>query len=127
MLLCKLLKFLIQYSCTPPGPGLSYLLPYFLNVNMHVIVYCQLSKFILRLQQSVFSVLRFLAWSHISLHKRLLSFVSTVTLSLFVPSNSLNNFFWFDSNYRFCLYCSVLLSYLSRLAPTATNLCRISL
>ena len=32
----------------------------------------------------------------------------------------------FDSNKQFCEYCSVLLSYLSSFAPTATNFCPIS-
>ena len=65
-------------------------------------------------------------WSHISLQNGLLSTASGLTLSLCVPSNPLNNLFWFDSNNQFCLFYLVLLSYLSRFAPTTTNLCRTS-
>ena len=83
------------------------------------------SSFSTFLNQSVFS-LCVTAWSHISSQKRLLFSAFGILLSLCIPSNSLNNLFWFDSNNRFCLYCFVLLSYLSSFAPTATNLCRTS-
>ena len=83
------------------------------------------SSFSIVLKQSVLS-LCITAWSHILLQKRLFSSASGITLFLCAPSNSLNNFFWFDSNNRFCLYCFVLLSYLSSFAPTATNLYRTS-
>ena len=75
--------------------------------------------------QSVFS-LCVTAWSNILLQKRLLSPAYGITLSLCVPSNSVNNLFWFNSNNRFCLYCFVPLSYLSSFATTAANLCRTS-
>ena len=103
----------------------SYLLPYFFNFNMYIVLYCQLSQFILRLPQPicVFSVRHHLVSC---ITKRLLSSASGITISLCLPSNSLSNLFWFDSNNRFCLYCYVLLLYLSSFAPTATNLCQTS-
>ena len=79
----------------------SYLLPYFFNFSMYVILYCQVSTF---LNQSVFS-LWITAWSHILFQKRLLSSTSGITFSLCALSNSLNNLFWFDSNNQFYLYC----------------------
>ena len=83
------------------------------------------SSFSTFLNQSVFS-LCVTAWSHISSQKRLLSSAFGILLYLIIPSNSLNNLLWFDSNNRFCLFCFVLLPYLSSFAPTATNLCRTS-
>ena len=132
ILLCKLLRFLIQYPCTPSGPGLSQFgiflicfLTFLISICMSSCTVSSPSSFSTFLNQSVLS-LCVTAWSHISLQKRLLSSASGITLSLCAPSNSLNNLFWFDSNNRFCLYCFVLLSYLSSFAPTATNLCRTS-
>ena len=55
---------------------------------MYVILYCQLSHFILRLPQPICV---FTAWANMSLQKRLLSSASSITLSLFVLPNSLNN------------------------------------
>ena len=66
-----------------------------------------LNSFSTFLSQSVFS-LCITDWFYTSLQKRPLSSVSGIKLSLCVPSNSLSNLFWFDSNKRFCLYCSVL-------------------
>ena len=78
------------------------------------------------LNHSGFS-LCFTGLPHMLLQKRVLSSASGTTVSPCTPSNSSNNFFWFNSNKRFCLYCSVLLSYLSSFAPIATNLCCTSL
>ena len=103
-----------------------YLLPYFFNFNIYVILHCQLSQFIFHLSQPicVFSVCHCLV-RYIT--PKTSSSASGITLSLRAPSNSLNNLFWFDSNNQFCLHCFVLLSYLSSFAPTVTNLCRTSL
>ena len=97
----------------------SYLPPYFFNLNMYFSSPSSLPTF---LNQSAFS-LCITTWSHISLGKLLLSYASGITISICVTSNLLNNLFWFDSNNRFCLYYSVLLSYISSSALTATSLC----
>ena len=104
----------------------SYLLPYFFNFNMYVILYCQLSQFILHLPQPicVFSLRHHLVPYITS--NRLLPSGSGITLSLCAPSDSLTSLFWFDSNNRLCLDCFVLLSYLSIFVQTATNLCQTS-
>ena len=70
ILLCKLLRFLIQYHTIRPWAfpirHFSYLLLYFFNFNIYVILCCQFPRFILHPPQSVFS-LCLTAWSDISL------------------------------------------------------------
>ena len=118
---------LIQRPCTPSGPGLFQFgiflicfLTFLISTCMSSCTVSSPSSFSTLLSQSVFS-LGVTTWSHISLQKRLLSSASGFTLSLCVPSSSLINLFWFDSNNRFCLYCFVLLSYLSSFVSTATK------
>ena len=104
---------------------LSASLLFLISICMSSCTVSSPSSFSIFLNQSVFS-LCVTAWSYISSQKRLLFSAFGILLSLCIPSNSLNNLFWFDSNNRFCLYCFVLLPYLSSFAPTATNLCRTS-
>ena len=129
LLLCKLLRFFIQYPCTQSdsrlfqfGIFLICFLTFLISICMPSCTVSFPNSFSTLFKQSVFS-LWVTAWSHISLQKRLLCSASDITLSLCAPSNSFNNLSWFDSNNRFCLYCFVLLSYLSSFALTTTNLC----
>lgn len=111
---------------TFPVRHFSYLLPYFfISMCVPPCIVNSSNSFFTFLSQFVFS-LCISVWSHISLQKLLLSSTSGITLSLYVLSNWLNNLPWLDSNKWFCLYYSILLSYLSGFAPTANNLCRTS-
>ena len=129
ILVCKLLNFFIQYICTPLGSELfqfgtflTYFLTFLISMRISSWTVSSSNSFLTFFNQSM-SSLCITAWSHIYLQKCLLSSTSGITLSLCVPSNSLNNLFWFDSNKRFCMCCAVLMSYLSSFTPTATNLC----
>ena len=57
ILVCKLFKSFIQYSCTLSGPWkvrhFCYLLSNFLNFNIYVILYCQFFQFILHISQPI--------------------------------------------------------------------------
>ena len=130
-------KFLILYPCTPSALGFSssaFFLPPSLLLKFQYVCHLVLLALLIYSPPSstnlcfvcVLFICLTTAWSHISLQKHLLSSAFSITLSLCVSSNSLNNLFWFDSEKRFCLYCSALLLYLSSFASRATSLCQIS-
>ena len=119
--MCKLIRFLIQYPSTSSGPGLFQFGIFLICFLTFLISICHLVLSALPVHSPPSSnnlcFLCVTAWSHVSLQKHLFSSASGITLSLYVPSNSLNNLFCFGLNSWFCLYCFALLSYFSSFVP----------
>ena len=119
ILLCKLLRFFYPVSLHTIRPLVllvryfSYLTSYLFNFNIYVVLYNQLYQFILHFSRPICAI---------SVRHRLVAYITPKESTLLwiwyhiffcVTSSSWNNLFWFDLDNRLCLYCLVLLSYLS--------------
>ena len=124
--------FLMQYLCTPSGPGdfqCNSLIACFLNLSIFTLTSTSFSVVLLTSFSTVFiwsasSSLCLTPLSHIPFQKYLDALASGNSLSpLSVPSKWSNNLFRLILKNRFCWYCSTLLSYRFILWLFAVTLC----
>ena len=119
---CIKLRFSIQYSWTPPGPGRvrfgNLLICFFILAKSIWVHLSSLRHLILPLFLSICML-----YFHCAVddsprcHKNfLLSSASRMTVCFF-PTNSSNNRIWFDLNRRFCLNWFDLLPHFSSFEP----------